>query len=106
MIVRICLFVLLICGAALAAEDPAITLGRILAGKGAISASDLAAVTASADRVGALAAVLREKGLLNDAEVAQFRAAPAPTIHAAAPRPPAPAQTAAPPPPERPAVTF
>jgi hypothetical protein len=87
-----------------AAEDPAIALARILAGKGTISAGDLATVTAAADRVGALASILGAKGLLTDTELANFRPAPSPTINAtAAPKPTVPP---APAPSERPAVSL
>jgi hypothetical protein len=66
----------LMCVTAAAADeytDPAVALARILAEKGSISKIDLSTVENAAEnaRVSALASILRRKGLLNDAELAQ-----------------------------------
>jgi len=70
-------------------EDQAVTLARILAGKGTISASELSTVegTSAGDRVAMLAAILQRKGVLSDTEVAQFHvpAAAKPVVTAKAP---------------------
>jgi hypothetical protein len=80
---RFLIATLLLSVALFAAESPddsAVSLARILAAKGTISAAELSAVQSAAvsDRVGALAAILQRKGLLSDVEVAQFRGAPPP----------------------------
>jgi hypothetical protein len=72
---RIALAALAVWAAALAyAQDNAVTLARILAEKGTISAAELARIEGAApgDRVNALAALLQQKGVLTSSEVARL----------------------------------
>src|SRR5437588_227823 len=78
----------------LAAEDAAVALARVLAGKGTITSAEFAAVESAAanDRTAALAAILQRKGVLSTAEAAQF--GPAPSVVASAATAPASAPAA------------
>jgi len=78
----------LVFGMIVSAQESADVLARILAEKGTISAAELARIEAAApaDRVGALAILLQQKGLLTEIEVA--RVAPQPAAATTAQRTP------------------
>lgn len=108
MIIRMGLLFLCFCQALAAADppDPAVSLARILAGKGVITADELSAVASASTgaRVDTLSSILQRKGLLTTAEAAQIWTEPSgpravlaqAALPAAAPQPAA-AKQAAPP---------